>query len=141
MAEPKTKKNDASVESFLDGACEDEAKREDADAILAMMQEITGEEPVMWGGSIIGFGSYHYVYASGQEGDWPIAGFSPRKRNFSLYIMAGFDEYDEILERLGKHKTGKSCLYINKLADIDSDVLHELVTASVNYMREKYPDE
>jgi hypothetical protein len=99
------------------------------------MQEVTGSEPVMWGPSIVGFGSYHYTYASGREGDWMLSAFSPRKRNLTLYIMAGFERYDEIMKRLGKFKTGSSCLYINKLDDIDRDVLRELVTESVAHMR------
>ena len=98
------------------------------------MREVTGAEPQMWGDSIVGFGSYHYVYASGREGDWPLTGFSPRKRNLTLYIMAGFDEYDELLSRLGKFKTGKSCLYINKLEDVDQEVLAELVKRSAEHV-------
>ena len=137
MSEPKTKRNDASVQNFLESVVHDK-RREDSLKILDLMQEITGEKPEMWGGSIVGFGSYHYVYASGREGDWPIVGFSPRKQNLTLYIMNGFDRYDELMARLGKHKTGKSCLYINKLEDIDTDVLRDLVTESVRYMRNKY---
>jgi hypothetical protein len=93
----------------------------------------------MWGTSIVGFGSYHYRYASGQEGDWPIAGFSPRKQNLSVYIMPGFEKYGDLLSRLGKHKTGKSCLYINKLADVDMDVLEALVSEAVKAMKRRYP--
>ena len=98
------------------------------------MKEITGEEPVMWGTSIIGFGSYQYKYASGREGEWFLTGFSPRKQNITLYIMSGFDQYDQLLAKLGKYKTGKSCLYINKINDIDTDVLKELVKQSVEHM-------
>ncbi len=115
---------------------EPEKKREDSYAILQIMQEVTGEAPSMWGDSIIGFGSYHYKYASGREGDWFLVGFSPRKQNLTLYIMPGFEHYDELLGRLGKHKTGKSCLYINKLADVDQDTLRELVRQSVAHMVE-----
>lgn len=92
----------------------------------------------MWGDSIIGFGRYHYVYDSGREGDWFLAGVSPRKRSLTVYIMAGFDRYDELMAKLGKHRTGKSCLYINKLEDVDTEVLRELVAASVGHMRERY---
>lgn len=138
MAELKTKATDASVEAFLHGV-ESEKKREDAFAILALMAEVTGEPAKLWGSSIIGFGSYHYKYASGHEGDACLTGFSPRKQNLVLYILAGFDQYDTLLAKLGKHKTGKSCLYINKLADIDQDVLRELVTQSVNHMRATNP--
>ena len=135
MSDIKTKKNDDDVEAFLN-AVENERRKEDSFEVLKLMTEITGEAPKMWGSSIIGFGDYHYKYESGREGDWFIAGFSPRKQNLTLYIMAGFDEYDTLLSQLGKHKTGKSCLYINKLADVDMDVLKKLVTSSVEHMRE-----
>lgn len=134
MAELKTKPTDASVEAFLHQV-ENEKKREDAFAILALMQEVTGEPAKLWGSSIIGFGSYHYKYASGHEGDACLTGFSPRKQNLVLYILAGFEQYDALLAKLGKHKTGKSCLYINKLADIDQTVLRELVAQSVTHMK------
>ena len=133
MAELKTKLSDASVEVFLDGIA-DEAKRRDSYAILAMMQEVTGVEAKMWGDSIVGFGSYHYKYASGREADWPLVGFSPRKQNLTLYIMSGFEQYDELLQRLGKHSTGKACLYVKRLADVDLAVLQELVKLSVVHM-------
>ena len=135
MAELKTKKNDASVADFLN-AVEKDQKRADAWTILEMMKEITGDEPAMWGDSIVGFGTYHYHYATGREGDWMVVGFSPRKRNLSLYIMSGFSEFEELLAKLGKHKTGVGCLYINKLGDIDMDVLREIVTKSVAFMRQ-----
>jgi len=134
MAELKTKKTDASVQAFLD-AVEHPTRREDSFAILDMMREITGHEPAMWGPSIVGFDSYHYRYASGREGDWPVVGFSPRKRNLTLYIMDGFDGYDALLAKLGKFKTGKSCLYIHKLADVDQETLRELVRQSVDFVR------
>jgi len=130
MADLKTKPNEASVEAFLNGV-EDTRKREDSFAILEMMQEITGAEAQMWGSSIIGFGSYHYKYASGRENDWFQIGFSPRKQNLTLYIMTSFDGYGELLDKLGKHKTGKSCLYIKRLDDVDLDTLRELMTQSV----------
>ena len=135
MAELKTQKNNASVEDFLNSV-EDEKKRADSFAILELMREVTGDEPAMWGTSIIGFGSYHYTYASGREGDWMLVGFSPRKRNLTLYIMSGFDQYDTLLAQLGKYKTGKSCLYVNKLEDVDMSVLRELVKQSVEHMIE-----
>ena len=116
LAELKTKKNKKSVEAFLKQV-QPERKREDSFRILELMEEVTGEKPAMWGDSIIGFGGYHYTYASGREGDWFLIGFSPRKQNLTLYIMAGFDRYDSLLEKLGKVKTGKACLYIKKLED------------------------
>ncbi len=127
MAELKTKKNELSVEDFINTIDQD-GKRKDAFEILEMMKKITGEEPRMWGTSIIGFGDLHYKYASGREGDWFKVGFSPRKAKISMYI-SGCDVsiHEEMLTRLGKHKTGKGCLYINKLADIDTDVLKEMI--------------
>ena len=135
MAELKTKQTDESVMEFLNGV-PDEKKRQDSFAILELMTEVTGSEPRMWGESIVGFGSYHYRYASGREGDWFVTGFSPRKQNLTLYIMAGFDNYDQLLQNLGKHKTGKSCLYIKRLEDVDLDTLRELVSQSVQHMKE-----
>ena len=129
-AENKTKKTKASVEDFLN-AVEHQGKRSDSFTILEMMREVTGMEPAMWGPSIVGFGSYHYKYASGREGDFPVTGLSPRKQNLTLYIMPGFDAYESLLSKLGKHTLGKSCLYIKKLADVDLEVLKELVTKSV----------
>jgi len=133
VAELKTKLTDASVEAFL-AKIEDEKKRKDAQAVNALMRKVTGHEPKMWGDSIVGYGSYHYKYASGREGDWMLAGFSPRKQALTLYIMSGFEEYDELLAKLGKHTTGKSCLYIKKLEDVNLDVLRELVERSVAHM-------
>jgi hypothetical protein len=133
MTENKTQKNDASVEDFLNGV-ENEKRRVDSFKVLELMKEVSGEEPMMWGTSIVGFGSYHYKYASGREGDWLATGFSPRKQNLTLYIMDGFDEYEELLSQLGKHKTGKSCLYINKLEDVDLKVLRKLVKKSVAHV-------
>ena len=132
-AEAKTKPNDQSVEGFLNKVPDDK-KRQDSFAILELMKQVTGEEPIMWGDSIVGFGTYKYKYASGKEGEWPVTGFSPRKQNLTLYIMSGFDEYDELLENLGVHSTGKSCLYIKKLEDVDQDVLRDLVSKSVEHM-------
>jgi hypothetical protein len=135
MAELKTRPNDQSVEEFLNGIA-DEKKRRDSFAILELMKQVTGAEPIMWGDSIIGFGSYRYRYASGREGDWFVTGFAPRKRNLTLYIMSGFGEYDALLKNLGKHKTGKACLYVNKLEDIDLPTLKELVSRSVQHVAE-----
>ncbi len=135
--EIKTKKTNASVSKFID-AVEDEGKREDAYTVLKLMQKITKEEPKMWGAAIVGFGTYQYKYASGQQGDWPLVGFSPRKQNLTLYIMPGFDKYDDLMSKLGKYKTGKSCLYIKSLRDIDMKVLQLLITSSVDFMKKKY---
>lgn len=104
-----------------------------------MMQAATGDKPVLWGTAIVGFGCYHYRYDSGREGDWPITGFSPRKRELSVYIMSGFDRHADLLARLGRHRTGVSCLYLRRLDEIDMDVLDTLVKASVDSMRERYP--
>jgi hypothetical protein len=106
-----------------------------------MMQEITHKQPKMWGDSIVGFGSYHYKYDSGHEGDYFITGVSPRKQNVTVYIMPGFSRYQPLMKKLGKYKTGKSCLYIKKLDDIDCDILKELISKSVDYMKETYPCE
>ena len=119
---------------------ENERRREDSFVVLEMMKRLTGEEPTMWGSSIVGFGSYHYRYASGREGNWPRIGFSPRKQSLTIYVMPGFSRYDDLLSRLGKHRTGKSCLYVNKLADVDMDVLEELMRGSLDAMREMYPE-
>lgn len=129
MAEPKTKPTNVSVDKFLAGVT-DPARREDCLTVLRMMKRITGEDPVMWGPSMVGFGTYHYKYASGQEGDWFLAGFSPRKTDLTLYVTPGLHRYPDLLKRLGKHKTGKSCLYVKRLADVDLDVLGELVTSA-----------
>jgi len=130
MAGLKTKKTEQSVESFLDSIA-DEQTRKDCYTILNLMQEATQSPPKMWGTAIVGFGDYHYKYASGREGDWFLVGFSPRKQNLSLYIMSGFGEYDELLKQLGKYKTGVSCLYIKRLADVDLTVLKKMIEASV----------
>ena len=133
MAELKTKRNKVNVKAFLNSV-PDEKKRRDSFTILELMKKVTGKEPEMWGDSIVGFGEYHYNYASGREGDWFLTGFSPRVENLTLYIMAGFDQYDTLLSKLGKHSTGKSCLYIKKIEDIEMDVLEELVRRSVEHM-------
>ncbi len=130
MAELKTKPNQQSVDAFLQGI-PDERKRQDCFILLKMMQDISGKEAQMWGDNIVGFGSYHYHYASGREGDWFQIGFAPRKQNLTLYLMTRLECHEDLLSRLGKHSTAKSCLYIKKLADVDMDVLRELVVRSI----------
>ena len=137
MAELKTKPTKVSVAAFLKKV-PDEQKRKDAAAVINLMREATKAEPVMWGTSIIGFGSYRYTYANGREGDWPIVGLSPRKQNLTIYIMAGFTEYEDLLAKLGKHSTGSSCLYVKRLADIDMPTLKKLITKSVASMKKKH---
>lgn len=117
---------------------DDEQKKEDCFALLQLMMEITGEEPKLWRGNMIGFGTYQYKYESGREGEWFLTGFCPRKNNLVVYIVAGFKEYDGILKQLGKFKTGSSCLYIDSLRDIDSTLLANLISLSVRYMRKKH---
>ncbi|MCI0398480.1 MAG: DUF1801 domain-containing protein [Chloroflexi bacterium] len=135
MAELKTRQTDQSVEAFLNGIA-DEKKRQDCFTLLELMKRVTEAEPKMWGDSIVGFGSYHYKYASGREGDSFLAGFSPRKQNLTLYIMAGFDGYGALLSRLGKYTTGKACLYVKRLDDVNLDVLAELVRQSAGHVAE-----
>lgn len=137
MADAKTIPTGESVDDYI-AAIDDEGVRADCGTLIEIMGRATGAEPRMWGPSIVGFGTYHYKYASGREGDWPLTGFAPRKRNLTLYIMAGFDRYGDLMRKLGKHKTGKSCLYVNRLSDIDLDVLDELVRASVDHVKEQY---
>lgn len=137
MAELKTKPTDQSVESFLNGV-EDEKKRRDSFTILKLMKDVTRADPKMWGPSIVGFGNYRYKYESGREGDWFLTGFSPRKQNLTLYIMSGFRRFEELMAKLGKYKTGKGCLYIKRLEDVNMATLRELVAQSVEYLREKY---
>lgn len=134
----KTKPTQQSVTAFINSV-ENDTRRADAKQLLKIFKATTGMPAKMWGPSIIGFGTYHYRYESGREGDWMLAGFSPRKGNLALYIMSGFSHYEALLKKLGKHKTGASCLYINKLADIDPEVLRQLISTSVKYMQEKYP--
>lgn len=134
MSQNKTRPTDQDVLDFLNGVAH-KTRRADGLTLLKMMSEITGEEATMWGSSIVGFGSYHYKYESGREGDMPLIGFSPRKQSMTLYIMPGFDEYDEMLGDLGKHKIGKACLYINKLADVDHEVLKGLIKHAYEHMK------
>ncbi|MDK2769632.1 MAG: DUF1801 domain-containing protein [Sphingomonas sp.] len=138
MAEIKTKPTPVDVGAFID-AVENPVRRDDAKRVCAMLERITGEPPKMWGPSIIGFGSYHYRYDSGHEGDMCRLGFSPRKAELVLYILTGEPDEAEKLARLGKHKTGKSCLYIKKLADVDMAVLEEIASDALSYMDSKYP--
>ena len=134
MAELKTKQNEQSVEDFL-GEIADEKRWQDCFTVLELMKKLTEQEPKMWGASIVGFGNYKYKYKSGREGEWFVTGFSPRKQNLTLYIMSGFTRYDELLAKLGKHKTGKSCLYINKLEDVNLGVLEEMISNYVDNVK------
>jgi hypothetical protein len=138
MAKNKTTETKVSVTAFLNKVA-DETKRKDAFRIVEIMQAQTGSEPKMWGPSIVGFGSYHYKYESGHEGDAPLVGFSPRKDAFALYLSADFEKREELLLQLGKHKAGKGCVYIKKLDDIDVNVLKKLITLSFKYIKKLYP--
>lgn len=139
MAELKTKATELDPREFLETVDSDE-KRQDCFWLLEQMEELSGAPAKMWGESMIGFGTYHYVYDSGREGDWFEVGFAPRKQNLVVYIMPGFIEYDDLLSQLGKYKTGKSCLYIKKLSDVNREVLRDLIDQSLKAMREKYGD-
>jgi hypothetical protein len=136
MAELKTKKTDDSVQVFLDNLA-DEKKRRDSYAILELMREVTGAEPKMWGESIIGFGDYHYKYASGREGDWFLVGFSPRKQNLTLYMGCDIEPFSQLMNDMGKFKTGKGCLYIKRIDDIHLPTLKELIRQSFDTLREE----
>ena len=133
----KTKPSGLTVTSFID-AIDDKARRADCRAIMKMMRAATGHRPKMWGTSLVGYGSYDYKYDSGQEGSWPLTAFSPRKQSLVVYIMPGFSAYGSLMAKLGKHKTGKSCLYIKRLADVDPRVLAQLIDKSVRAMRKRY---
>jgi len=137
MSGNKTIPTSQSVDDFI-ASISDDQKRQDCIALQHLMRQITKEKPVMWGTSIVGFGQYHYKYDSGREGDMLMTGFSPRSQNISIYIIAGFKRYEALMKTLGKHKTGKSCLYVKRLSDVDTAVLKELVTASFNHIKEKY---
>jgi len=139
MADNKTKPTKLSVAAFID-ALTDETRRADAKALVRLMQSATGERPKMWGPSIIGFGIYHYSYESGREGDMPLAGFSPRKTATVVYGITEFSESEALLAKLGKHTTGRGCLYIKKLADVDQNVLETLVLKSVAARRARHPN-
>jgi hypothetical protein len=140
MYELKTKENDSSVIEFIENV-DSPKKREDAYRLLDIFTETTRCEAKMWGPSIIGFGSYHYKYASGHEGDAPLVGYSPRKAKISLYFAPGDPKREELLSKLGKHTTGKACVYINKLEDVNVEVLKELINQSVSFLQEMYPTE
>ena len=137
MAENKTRATIASVTEFIN-TIEDRQKRADARKVAAIMRRVTGKRAKMWGPSIVGYGTYHYKYESGREGDFMITGFSPRKQALTVYIMAGFRRFDTLMGKLGKYKTGKSCLYIKRLSDVDEKVLEKLIDGSVKYMRNNY---
>lgn len=137
MAELKTKENKASVKQFIDSV-KNISRRKDCLITKKIMQEVTAKRAMMWGDSIVGFGRYHYKYASGREGDSFVTGFSPRKQNFTIYIMPGYTDYQHLLKKIGKHKLGKSCLYVKSLDDIDLDVFKELIATSVEQMKTLY---
>lgn len=137
MSELKTKATNASVKAFLN-AIKPDQKRTDARTLDKLMRRITGKKPKMWGASLVGYGTYKYKYESGHQGEWFITGFSPRKQNLVVYIMPGFETFKPQMKKLGKHKTGKSCLYINKLADVDLEILQELIAGSVEVMKDRY---
>lgn len=134
MAELKTKKTAASVEQFI-LAVDDETRRDDCFALVELMKSITNEEPAMWGSSIVGFGSYHYIYASGQEGDWPVTAFSPRKQSLTIYVMPGFEQYKDLIKKLGKCKTSKGCLYVKRLDDIHLPTLKKLIKVGISDLK------
>lgn len=137
--ELKTKETDHSVVEFIE-AVESPKKREDAYRLLDLFTETTGFEAKMWGPSIIGFGSYHYKYATGHEGDAPLVGFSPRKAKISLYFATGDPGREDLLKQFGKHTSGKACIYINKLADVDEEILKQLIVQSVSFLEKTYPN-
>jgi hypothetical protein len=138
MADIKTKRNDASVDDFLN-AIKDEQVRNDCWTIVDIMQKATNSKPQMWGSGIVGFGSYRYKYASGREGDWMLAAFSPRKQNITLYIWPGFEGYDELMAQLGKHSCGKACVYIKRLSDVHLPTLKKLIKGSVKHKLKTSP--
>lgn len=139
MAKNKTTETAQSVTDFINAFVEDETKRKDSFELIRIMQEVTGFEPKMWGPSIIGFGSYHYKYASGHEGDAPLAGFSPRKAAISLYTYISEEKREELLPKFGKHRAAKGCIYIKKVADIDVEILKKMISISVEYLNKLYP--
>ena len=138
MADIKTKPTKQSVSVFL-RSVENGQRRKDSQELLIMMKAVTGKVPRMWGDSIVGFGTYHYKYQTGREGDWMVTGFSPRKQNLTVYIMPGFSKYQALLDKLGKYKKSVSCLYLNKLDDVDRRVLRQLVTRAYKDMQKLYP--
>lgn len=139
MAKNKTTETETSVIDFINTFVDDETKRNDSFQLIKIMQSVTGFEPKMWGPSIIGFGSYHYKYASGHEGDAPLAGFSPRKAAISLYVYLSPENREDLLSKLGKHRAAKGCIYIKKISDINVEILNEMTSASVEYLLKLYP--
>lgn len=137
MAEPKTKPTRRSVKAFID-AVPDPERRKDCRTVMKLMKKVTGVSSKMWGPSLVGFGSFHYKYASGREGDWPLSAFSPRKQDLTLYIMAGANRFPDLMKKLGKYKTGVSCLYLKRLGDVDLKVLEKLVKESVRETKRAY---
>ncbi|MEO1254797.1 MAG: DUF1801 domain-containing protein [Bacteroidota bacterium] len=137
MADLKTKLNDQSVTDFVESV-EPEWKKQDAKQILNLLHKVTGEQPKMWGNSIIGFGKYHYKYESGREGDWFLAGFSPRKQDTTIYMTGGFDNLGELLTKLGKHKKSVGCLYLKKLEDVNIDILEKMIQKSIETYKKRY---
>src|SRR5690554_2297328 len=138
MAKNKTQETEQNVEEFIESFANTEQKKRDSFALIELMQEVTGFEPKMWGPSIVGFGSYHYKYASGHEGDAPLAGFSPRKSAISLYVFTGREDHEHLLENLGKFRKGKSCIYINKLSDINQEELKKIMLESIKFLELEY---
>lgn len=138
MAKNKTRETDANVEAFIESFANTEQKKQDSFELIKLMQNITGFEPKMWGPSIIGFGRYHYKYASGHEGDAPLVGFSPRKSAISLYVFTGKEDHEYLLDNLGKFRKGKACIYINKLADINQAALENLINETIRFLQTKY---
>lgn len=139
MGNLKSQPSASSVSAYLNSIV-NEKRKHDSFKLLNMMEKITGEQGRMWGSQLVGFGTYHYKYSSGREGDWFMTGFAPRKQNITIYIMPGFKRYNELMSRLGKYKTGKSCLYIKHLDHVDIDILQELIVRGYEHMRFKYPD-
>jgi hypothetical protein len=139
MAKNKTTQTETKVEEFIQAFVEDQTKREDAFSLINIMQEQSGFEPKMWGPSIIGFGSYHYKYASGHQGDAPLVAFSPRKAAITLYLYTSAENREDFLAKLGKHKASKGCIYIKKLSDIDVEVLKRMILFSIDYIKKLYP--
>lgn len=139
MSENRTRPTEQSVAEYVENL-PDERRREESGRLIEIMQRATGSEPVLWGSSIIGFGRYRYTYDSGRSGEWALVGFAPRKGKLSIYLMDGFEGREELLEELGPHSTGKSCLYVTRLERVDEQVLERLVEASVAAMRRRYPD-
>ncbi|MEM6829238.1 MAG: DUF1801 domain-containing protein [Bacteroidota bacterium] len=139
MSGLKTKPTEQNVEAYIN-QIEPDWKRDDCRTLLSLLKRITGENPVMWGDSVVGFGSYHYKYKTGTEGDWYLTGFSPRKQNMTVYILAGFDGCEDLLNKIGKHKKSTGCLYFKRLSDINIDILEDLVIRSVDTLKTRYSE-